>query len=700
MRIRYGRWTGTQDPFAGDVTADEVLDAIGDDLLAGDDPQSALDRLLRSGFTRTSGRVPGLAELRERVEQARRRELSRMGLEGPLQEVAEELSRIVDAERAALELADLAGPAPVPGDGTAQSEDEAPPDDRARSDGPASAGGSADGGGLDARADRHAQLDALPDDVAGRIAALQQYEFFDARAAADFAALVERLRRDVAEATFGRLAQALGQADEADLARTRDLLAEINAMVAERERGEDITGHWQDFATRYADVLEALGNPGTLDELLEELARRMAAMSALMAGLSPEQRQQLAELAAGVLGDTGLAVESDQLQRTLQQQFPEMGWNQAPEGAPMAGPESGSLAQTVDWVERLQQMDGLGTALDQQYPGARLEDVDDEALRALVGEEAASHLEALRAIERALEEAGALQRHHGRLELTPRGLRRLGERALSRIFDRALDGQVGAHRATSTGGGGELTGSTRALRFGDPFRLDVAKTVSNAIVRGGRPPVRGRGDVGVRLHPDDFELAEAERRVRAATVLLLDMSFSMPLRGNWEPAKRVALALQALIEGRFPEDTFHVIGFSDYARRLAPSDLLVSGWERVYGTNMQHAFMLARRLLDGDPSAERQIIMVTDGEPTAHLEGERATFAWPPEPRTLRLTMREAARLARADITLNVFLLDHDPGAALFVEEMVSRCGGRIFHPDLADLGSVVVRDFLRRRGA
>ena len=673
MRIRYGRWTGTQDPFGPEVGADEVLDEIADELMAGIDPEQALGRLMRSGMPRTSGRIPGLGELQQRVEQARRRELSRMGLEGPLQEVATELARIIDAERAALEMADVA-----------RDTDGSP---------------SGEPGDVDAR---HDFLDNLPPDAAGKISALQDYAFYDERAGAAFSELLERLRADVADATFGRLAQALGHASDADIARTRDLLAEINAMVAERERGEDIDAHWQRFREEFADVLDALGNPESLDELLEELARRMAAMSALVAGMNPEQRQQLADLASDLLGDMDLQFEADQLQRTLQEQFPQLGWDQPIEGAMPVGEESGSLSETVDWLERVRRMEDLGTALGQQYPGARLEDIDGEELRALLGDEAAQSLEALRSIERALEEAGAVTRSRGRLELTPRGLKRLGERTLARIYDRAMSGNIGGHRAASIGGGGELTGATRPLAFGDPFRLDVPRTIGNAIRRSGRPALGGRRDPaprrGVKLQPDDFELAEAERRVRAVTVLLLDMSFSMPLRGNWGPAKKVALALQALINGKFPEDDFYIVGFSDYARRLRPQDLLVSGWERVYGTNMQHAFMVARRLLDAHPGAERQLIMVTDGEPTAHLDGERATFSWPPEPRTLFLTMREASKLARGQVTLNVFLLDHDPGAAVFVERMVSLCGGRIFYPDLEDLGHVVVRDYLHRR--
>ena len=292
-----------------------------------------------------------------------------------------------------------------------------------------------------------------------------------------------------------------------------------------------------------------------------------------------------------------------------------------------------------------------------------------------------------------------MRRRHGRLELTATGIRRLGDQALARIYGRLVEGASGSHRTSAAGGEGEPTGSTRPLRFGDPFRLDVARTIANSILRhaADREPVAGN-----RLSPDDFALAEAERRVRVTTVLLLDMSFSMPLRGNWEAAKRMALALSSLVASKFPEDRLHIVGFSDYARQIEPRNLLVTGWERVYGTNMQHAFLIARRLLAASPGADQQVVMVTDGEPTAHLEetphGVQALFAWPPEPRTLQLTMREALRLARTGATMNVFLLDHDPGAAEFVEGMVSRMGGRILYPDLADLGRLVVREHLRAR--
>lgn len=649
MRARFSRWSGTQEPLGPEVSADAVMEALQDDLLDGISPDEALQRLLRQGMrggpgSAMRGRVAGLNELRQRVEQARREELERLGLEGPMRRMAERLNEIVERERLAAMVH---------------------PDDAMGSQ-------------------RLDQLDQLPDDVAGQLERLQGQEWVDPTAAADFAQLLEDLKRDVAQAVFGRLADAMGNMTPQDLERMRDMLAELNNLAARHEAGEDVSADFADFKARYDDLLP--GDPQTIDELLEEMARRMAAMSQLMAGLDEGQRAQLAALADSVLGDMDLSFQADQLSRTLQGMFPELGWDRGVPGAPMSGADDGNLSQTVDWMEHLQSYEELGQALRQDYPGARLEDVDEHVLARALGDEAASDLRALREIERLLEEAGALRRRHGRLELTAKGMRRLGERALGRIFDRALDGQAGSHRTPLVGGEGEPTGSTRPFQYGDPFRIDVTRTVFNAVRRAGLPVSIGGGD---------FELAEAERRVRTSTVLLLDMSFSMPLRGNWDPAKRMALALSSLVASKFPEDRFHVVGFSDYARRLQPTDLLTAGWERVYGTNMQHAFMIARRLLAERPGDRKHVIMVTDGEPTAHLEGESAYFSWPPEPLTLHKTMTESVRLSRTGATLNVFLLDHDPGAARFIERMVRRCGGRIFYPDPQDLGEMVVRDFL-----
>lgn len=656
---RYGRWSGTQDPWGNDLSPDEVLAQIADDLLDGVDPSEAVEDLLHRGI---EGRMQGLDELMDRLRRARREELDRMGLEGPLQQIAQKLEEIVELERTALQFAE---------DGLVAAQ-------------------------------HNAQLDRLPSDPAGQIAALQTYQFHDDGAQQAFDQLVADLRNDVAQATFGQLAQAIDATNPEDLARMRDMMAELNGLAARHQQGEDVQKAFEDFKQRYDDLIP--GDPATLDDLLAEMARRMAAMNRMMAGLSPQQRAQLSELAAQALGQAAdLQFQAGQLAQTLRGMFPDLGWGQPVSGVPMAGQQQGSMSQTVDWMQRLQHLDDLGQALGQSYPGARLEDISEEALRSALGDEAAQDLGKLKDIERLLEQSGAVQRRGGKLELTPKGVRRLGEQSLSVIFERAFSGSFGGHRAQSVGGDSELTGSTRQMRFGDPFRLDIPRTVTNAVVRGatvGQTDLDfGAPRAAVRLAPEDFELAESERRVKAVTVLLLDMSYSMPLRGNWDHAKRLALALQSLVSSKFPQDTFHIVGFSDYARRIQADELLVSGWERVWGTNMEHAFRIARRLLNAEPGAEKQVIMVTDGEPTAHLMDDgQSFFNWPPHPITFAKTMAEAMRLSQTGCDLNVFMLDHDAGSAEFVEGMVRRAGGRVFYPDLHDLGSVVVRDFLKTR--
>ncbi|MDH3500201.1 MAG: VWA domain-containing protein, partial [Acidimicrobiia bacterium] len=430
-------------------------------------------------------------------------------------------------------------------------------------------------------------------------------------------------------------------------------------------------------------------NPGTLDELLEVLARRSAAFSRFMASLSPDQLRELMELSDTLMDDLDLQFELDRLGHSLRAMAPDLMWDQPAE---MDGPPIG-LGEGLAAMEELSQLDELERALSQDYPGASLDDVDRESLAARLGEDAVRDLDKLRRLERALQEAGLVARSDGQLELTPRGVRKLGERALARVFEQIAVDQPGSHDATRAGGDGDLVGSTRPWQFGDSFRLDLRKTVHNAVIRQG--PTDGR----VQLAPQDFEIAEAERRTSVATVLLLDMSRSMPLRGHWIHAKRMALALHSLISMQFPEDHLSIVGFSDYARVMQPTDLAAVDWEPVYGTNMEHAFNLAGRLLSKQRGASKQVLLVTDGEPTAHLVGEDVFFQWPPVWETLDKTYREAMRLARSGVTMNIFMLEQEPGLLNFVDELAKLVNGRVFNLVSDDqLGEMIVRDYIKRR--
>ena len=642
MRFRYSRWDGTQDPLGPELAAADLLDAMSEDLLSGQGADRALSRLLRRGMR---GRFTGMDALRARLREARRRERERLNLEGPLQEIQQRLDEILQTERTTLSF---------------KAED-------------------------DARF-REQFLDSLPSDPAGQIKELKEYRFVDPEAQRKFDELMEWLKDQVLGSYFRSMAEGMRSMSAEQLQRFKDMLAELNDMIEARDRGDpyDFDG----FMQRYADLFP--GNPRTLDELLEQMARRMAALSRLLASLSPEQRAELEALAREVLQDLDLAFQVDRLAGALSGMFPEMPWD---EPALAGGEEAMPMQATVDALERLSDYEELDRAMKADYAGASLEDVDEERLKRTLGDDAVQDLRRLREVERALERAGLVTRSAGRLNVTPKGARKLGERALVRLFEQLKRDREGAHDARHQGGQAEPTGATRPWRFGDSGQIAVQRTVFNALVREG-PSARPR------LRPDDFELVEAESRTEAATALLLDLSFSMPLRGHWVPAKRMALALHALIEGRYPHDTLYLIGFSDYARRMRPEDLAGTGWERVYGTNMQHAFNLAGRLLADHRRATKQVIMVTDGEPTAHLEAGVAEFNWPPVPETIQRTLSEAMRLARAGVTINVFMLEETPGLTRFMERLARLTNGRVFFTAGEGLGEFVIRDYVSRRAS
>jgi uncharacterized protein with von Willebrand factor type A (vWA) domain len=429
------------------------------------------------------------------------------------------------------------------------------------------------------------------------------------------------------------------------------------------------------------------------------MARRAAAAQRFLASLSPQQRDQLQQLARDAFDDLDLELQLEQLGDNLAGAFPHgppAAWGELPD-EPQAGEPGGPVSRMVDAWERVGELEDLEQQLAGAYEGATLDDVDEEALRRHLGADAAGDLAELKAIERELERSGAMRLADGELELTPRGARLLGERSLARLLAKV-------RREPSTrrvGADPEPTGGTRPWSFGDREPISVSRTVHNAVLRqaaeqredgpGGRPAVR--------LRAQDLEVVETEVRPRTATALLLDLSFSMPLQGHFVPAKRMALALHALIEGRHRQDSLHLIGFSDYARRLQPSDLAATGFERVYGTNMQHAFLLARRVLADDPRPVKRVIMVTDGEPTAHLVDGRSLFHWPPVAETLEATLREAMRLARLGIELDVFLLEDDPGLVAFAERLASVTGGEVMRMSAEETGRAVIGGY-RRGGA
>jgi uncharacterized protein with von Willebrand factor type A (vWA) domain len=635
MKSRYSKWDGSQNPLDDEVDVAQVLEEMSEELLSGYGGRWSLRELHRRGMQGRSG----LDSMLGRLRRARREWAERSNLSGPLQQVREELDNILGLERAEL---------------SGKEGDEAQL--------------------------KRMQLDALPRHPAGALRELENYDFSSDEAKERYDALLEKLKQEVLDSYFKSLMGSMQSVTPEDVARMKDMMAELNEMIVARNRGDDVD--FEGFMSRYGDMFPE--NPRNLDELLEILARRMAAMSRLMASLSPQQRAELQELAESVLSDLDLAWEMDQLSQNLRALMPNLPWDEV---SPNMGDEEMPMSQAVDAIERVSEMEELEQTMSGDYAGATLEDIDEDQLRRALDEDAVQDLQWLKKIERALEEAGVVNRTKGRLELTARGARMIGERSLTRVLDRIR--REPSHRAR--GGQAEPTGQTKPWVFGDSDPISVERTVYNSVLRSGPGRV-------VKLSPDDFEVVETESRPRTATALLLDLSFSMPLRGHWVPAKRMALALHALIVGKYPQDSLYLIGFSDYARRMEASDLASVGWEDVHGTNMEHAFMLAGRVLAEDSRSIKQVIMVTDGEPTAHLDDGYALFNWPPIPETIEKTLRQAMRLARSNISINVFMLDTSPGLEEFMARLSSLTGGEIFRADSAEIGQTVIGSYLRER--
>lgn len=641
---RYARWDGSQTPIGEDLTVAALVDELSEDILGGLDLESAFRRMMRHGVP---GRFGGMRSLLDRLRRARAEERERGRLDGWLEQMQQELDAILDAERAELSMRE---------------------DDESRL--------------------KESYLDSLPSSPAGQIAELKNYDFTSPDARRRFQELLEKLRQEMLAAYGEQMVRGLQSMGPEQLRRMKEMLGELNRMLSDRRNGTGPTQEsFDEFMRRYGDFFPE--NPRNIDELMEALARRSVALSRLLASLSPEQRAELERLSNEILSDLDLAFEISQLTDAMRDLFPDMPWDMP---APIDGDSPLGLREGLEAIERLRDYDELEKALKSEHPGASLEDVDVERLRRTLGEDAVRDLERLKRVERALTEAGILTRRGGKMELTPRGIRKVGERALARVFERLAVDRPGSHDARDAGAMGEPTGSTRKWRWGDPFQIDVQRTIHNAVLREG--PSSGR----VSLRPDDFELVEAEARTSAATVLLLDMSFSMPMRGNWIPAKRMALALHSLIAGKYPEDHLSIVGFSDYARLLQPEDLVQAGWEHVYGTNMQHAFHLAGRLLAKHPRATKHVLLVTDGEPTAHLVGEEVFFHWPPVRETLEKTYKEAMRLSKAGVTMNIFMLEDSPALFGFVDRLARVINGRVFAVRGDDLSDLAVLDYLSKR--
>lgn len=664
-RFRYGPWRGGPDPLKPPFDVRAAIDQIGRDVLDSGNINDALRDLLRRG---TDGR-PGLDRLAERIRRLREQARRRGNLGGTLDQVRAALDQAMTAERETLAGQD----------------------------------------GMDARM-AEMELATVPDDVAGAVRALEDYNWQSDEARQTYESIKEMLRQQVLDSQFAGLQQALSNPDPDAMQRVKDMMADLNQLLAAHARNEDTDEQFSDFMDKHGDFFP--DNPENVEELIDSLARQQAAAERMLNSLSPEQRRQLSQLINDAMSDADLASELAQLQDNLRALRPGLD-RRSPTGMPNEGEGEGlGYGDAVSAVADLADLEALEAQLSQNHPGATLDDVDVDALERHLGKQAVRDLTELRDLTRELEQQGYLRNGDDGLRLTPKAVRRLGETALRRVFAELEARGTGDHADRRTGSADEPTGLTRPWTFGDELPIDVPRTVGNALRRraadrtlslskgrSSTSSVRGGGGSGRVLEVDDFEVTETERRTSAAVALCVDLSFSMFADGRWAPMKQTALALSHLVETRFRQDALQIIGFNLLGKRMSALDLAEAEPEWVQGTNLQHALMLAGRHLRRHPDAEPVVLVVTDGEPTAHLlETGEPIFHWPTTPEAVRATVAQVDELARYGATLNTFMLGDDPGLARFVDAIARRCGGRVFTPDIGRLGEYVVADYLRTR--
>ncbi|MDN5789715.1 MAG: VWA domain-containing protein [Micrococcales bacterium] len=648
MRARYGRYDGGPDPLAPPVDLAEALEAIGEDVMSGRSPERAMREFLRRG---ADGRQ-GLDDLARRVAQRRREILQRHNLDGTMAQVRELLDQAVLAERKQL-ARDL--------------------DDDARF--------------------AEMRIGNLPPSTAAAVSELSDYPWRSSEARDAYEQIKDLLGRELLDQRFAGMKQALEGASGEDRRRINDMLDDLNTLLEAHRNGEPTDELFTEFMDKHGDFFPE--QPQTMDELLDALAQRSAAAQRMLNSMTQEQRDELMALSQQAFGSPQLMDQLGRLDANLQALRPGEDWGGAES---FQGEQGLGLGDGTGALQDLADLDDLADQLAQSYDGARLDDLDLDALDRQLGPEAAIDARTLAELERALRRSGLLKRtSDGQLKLSPKAMRQLGKALLRDVADR-ISGRAGQRDQRQAGAAGERSGATREWVFGDTEPWDVTRTVTNAVLRTvgeGRDPAGG-----VRLDIRDVEVTETEARTQAAVALLADTSFSMAMDGRWVPMKRTALALHHLISSRFRGDHLQLIGFGRNAQVMDIEELtaLDAQWDK--GTNLHHALLLANRHFRKHPNAQPVLLIVTDGEPTSHLERSGETwFSYPPHPLTIAHTIRELDAAGRLGARVSFFRLGEDPGLARFIDQMAARVDGRVIAPELDDLGVAVVSSYLGDRG-
>jgi len=687
-RHRFSAWDGTQDPLGPDV--DELFSRLSEDVFHGWDFETALRRLLEQGWRDRQGkRLVGMEEMLQQLRRRQKKQLERFNLDSIFEDMREKLDRVISQERRGIQ----------------ERVDQAPDPARRVLDRVA--------------AERRRQLDELPPDPGGAIRGLREYEFMDGRAEAAFQRLLEEIQRNVIDSHFKEMTQSMQAMSGADMAGLREMAADLNRLLRQKLDGAsdaELQRSYEAFLQRWGQMFP--NAPASFEAFVDQLMRQMARMDSMLQSLSPEMRQELESVIDSVFNDPELQRTLAELAGSLEQLSPRgrLGSRHA-----FFGGQDVSLEEAMGLMDRLQSMEEVEQDLRGALGGEQLDIEAMERIRQLLGDDAARSLDEMRRLVEGLEAQGVVERGAEGMRLTARGMRRIGQKALGDLFAQLRRDRFGEHDLARLGHGGERGDDSKPYEFGDPFDLDVQATVMNAVSReaedserqGAERPgraatgrARARGhDPGSasrsvpRLSPEDFQIHRSESLTRCSTVLMLDMSRSMPLRGYFYAAKKVALALDSLIRSQYPRDALTVVGFSDLAREIPARTLpQLSVNEYVYGTNLQHALMLARRILARSHAENKQVIIVSDGEPTAHIEGGRPVFAYPPLPETFAKTLIEVRRCTLENIVINTFMLESNQHLVRFVNQMTRLNRGRAFFISPDRLGDYVLVDYVRSR--
>lgn len=666
MFISYSRWDGSQSEL---FSADDVMEHLADELLDQRSLENALRRLLQHGAEFPSGRrAMGLRELLERMRGARQQRQGQFNLAASLEEIRQQLEQVVDTERRGIQRrlgqTDDSGQPPAPGSSDPMFRELL--EKLAR--------------------DRLAQLDDLPADAGGRLQALRNYDFLDPGARELFQDLLKSLQEQVLQSTFKGLTQGIQSLTPETLRQIREMTHDLNRLLDQRAAGEhpDISDFMAKWGQFFPDGIH------DVDQLAEHLRQQMAQMQGLLNSLSPDMRRELEGLLESVFQDQALQFELSRLAAAMHQLFPDFGDTGADDE--FFGDESVSLKDALKLMGEMDELSRVEQSLLEAVQSNDASQIDSDAVGRLLGQEARKMARQLQDLTRMLEEAGFIQRGDRKAwELTPHAARRIGDKAVREIFGRLrASGLLGRHALQTRGNGLDRLEDARPYAFGDPLLLDVRRTVMNAVRREGR-------GTPVRLTAEDFEVYDTEQLTTCSTVIMLDMSRSMMGR-RFQAGQKMALALDSLIRTQFPRDTLHVAAFSYFVLPLEPRMLLDTTWvENGGGTNFQEALRQARLMLATRSGGTRQVILITDGEPTSYYgrwwddEEEAGDLGG------LGETLREVGRCTRERITINVFMLDRhqSPAESAFVRAMVRLNKGRAFFASADQLGDFVLLDYL-----